>query len=554
MRCLPLWVMLCATALVPLTASADEIDPLFKAYSPETPGCAVGVARPGQPAILRGYGTADLEHGVRITPDTIFEAGSISKQFTATAVLMLAEDGKLALTDDIRKYLPEMPDYGTPITINHLLSHTSGLRDWGHVAALGGWPRTAIVRNNLDVLHIVARQRALNYAPGSAYSYTNTGFNLAAIIAERVSGKSLPAFTRERIFTPLGMRKSSWRDDFRRVVQDRAIAYTGKDDDRDDPYSAAQTAEDSGAFRQDMPFEDNYGHGGLLTTVGDLLTWDAALTARKLGAFVTDHLEEQAVLTGGRKIAYARGLVRGNYNGVLEISHGGATSSYRAWTGRYPSLGVAVAVLCNVASANATRLGRDAVAQVMNLKQPPPVKSSVPTAGELAQLSGLYIDERTGGAVRIVARDGALKLMGAAPEKEKVTALPRLGDRRYRNGVAELIFTDSGAENRSADGEVTSYRKIEAYTPTAKELESLVGRYSSAEANGVFAFSVKDGRPRLTPVDRPSAPVILTPLGRDIYLYGEGLTKVVRSRENKVEGLRFIGARVYSLVFSRAPD
>jgi CubicO group peptidase (beta-lactamase class C family) len=161
MRGLPYWVAFCAAAMAPLGAAAADIDSLFSGYNAETPGCAVGVSRDGQPAMLRAYGSADLEHAVPNSPETIFEAGSVSKQFAAAAVLILAEEGKLALTDDIRKYLPEMPDYGTPITLNHLLSHTSGLRDWGAVLGLGGWPRTSAIHTNLDVLHIAARQRSI---------------------------------------------------------------------------------------------------------------------------------------------------------------------------------------------------------------------------------------------------------------------------------------------------------------------------------------------------------------------------------------------------------
>ncbi len=535
MRRLPRWIALCAVA-TPLTAAAADLDSLFKAYGPETPGCAVGVARDGQPPVLRAYGSADLEHHVPNTPDTVFEAGSVSKQFTAASVLMLAEEGKLALTDDIRRYLPEMPDYGMPVTINHLLSHTSGLRDWGAVAALGGWPRTSAIHTNLDVLAIAARQRTLNYPPGSAYSYTNTGYNLAAVIVERVSGQSLAAFSRARIFTPLGMTKTSWRDDFRRVVPNRAIAYEAK------------TAE---GFPQDMPFEDAYGNGGLLTTVGDLLTWNAALTARKLGPFVTDRLEEQAVLTGGRKIAYARGLVRGTFNGVPEIVHSGSTAGYRAWIGRFPSQGVGVAVLCNVASANATQLARDAVAQVLTFKAAAPIKPAPPAAGEMTQLPGLYIDERMGGSARIVARDGVLKIASAAPDGTRETELVRLAARRYRDGGADVTFTAGGIERRTADGEVMMFRKVEAYAPPAAELETLVGRYGSAEADAILIAALKDGRLMLTPADRPSAPSALTPLARDIYLNDDGLAVVVRGANNRVDGLRFIRPRVYNLVFSR---
>lgn len=528
------WIALCAVA-APMAAAAADLDSLFSDYGPATPGCAVGVARPGQAATLRAYGAADLEHAVLNTPETIFEGGSLSKQFTATAVLMLAEDGKLALTDDIRKYLPEMPDYGAPITVNHLLSHTSGLRDWGAVAELGGWPRTSRVHTNLDVLAIAARQKALNYAPGAAYSYTNTGYNLAAIIVERVSGKPLAVFSRERIFAPLGMTRTSWRDDFRRVVPGRAIAY------------GARTAE---GFPQNMPFEDAYGNGGLLTTVGDLLTWNAALTARKLGNFVVGRLEEQAVLTGGRKIAYARGLVQGAYLGVGEISHSGSTAGYRAWIGRYPSQGVSVAVLCNVASANATRLAHDAAAQVLNARPAAAVKPSAPPAAERGALPGIYIDERTGASARIFVRDGALKFAGGSSGESE---LVRLAARRYRNGAAEIAFTDAGAESRSPDGETTVYRKVEAYTPPDAELQALTGRYASAEADGAFTVAVKDSALVLTPVNRPSAPVTLQPLARDIYVNEDGLTTVVRGNGGKADGLRFIRPRVYSLVFQRQP-
>ena len=187
-------------------------------HTAQTPGCAVGVAEKGKPPVLRGYGSADLEHAVPVTPETIFEAGSVSKQFTAAAILLLVEDGKIALSDDIRKYLPEMPAYEKPVTVDMLLSHTSGLRDWGSVMDIAGWPRTSRVYTPVEVLQIATRQKALNYTPGEAYSYTNTGYNLAAWIVLRVSGYSLADFTKLRIFEPLGMTHTSWRDNYRRVV------------------------------------------------------------------------------------------------------------------------------------------------------------------------------------------------------------------------------------------------------------------------------------------------------------------------------------------------
>ena len=175
-----------------------HIDRLFERATADTPGCVVGVAQAGKPAWIKAYGMADLEHGVPNTASTIFEAGSVSKQFTAAAIALLAQDGKLGLDDAVRKYIPELPDYGAPLTIRHMLNHTSGLRDWGEVARIGGLPRGSRVYTNADVLDIASRQSVLNFTPGTHWSYSNTGYNLAAIIVERISGKSFSTFTRER--------------------------------------------------------------------------------------------------------------------------------------------------------------------------------------------------------------------------------------------------------------------------------------------------------------------------------------------------------------------
>src|SRR5215472_18700490 len=160
------------------TGSAANVDAIFEKWAnASSPGCAVAVGVDGKPVLAKAYGMADLEHDIKNTPDTIFEAGSVSKQFTAAAVLLLARDGKLSLDEPVRKYIPELPDYGTALTIRHMLNHTSGLRDWGNVAAIGGWPRTTRAYTHAHVLEIVSRQRALNYPPGADYSYTNTGYN-----------------------------------------------------------------------------------------------------------------------------------------------------------------------------------------------------------------------------------------------------------------------------------------------------------------------------------------------------------------------------------------
>jgi CubicO group peptidase (beta-lactamase class C family) len=323
-------------------ALVSRIDGVFSAWTkPDSPGCVIGVGSRDQPVLVRAYGLADLEHAVANAPDTIFEAGSVSKQFTATAVLLLVQDGKLALDDAVRKFVPEVPEYGTPITIRQMLTHTSGLRDWGEIAAIGGWPRTTRAYTQAHVLDIVRRQRALNFRPGTTYSYSNTGYNLAAMLVSRVAGESFAEFTRRRIFAPLGMSHTSWRDDYRRVVPGRAIAY-----DRE-----------GATFRTLMPFENVHGNAGLLTTAADLLRWNANLETGAVGGLTLVHeLQEPGRLADGREIAYGLGLRLESYRGMREIGHGGATAAYRAYLSRFPDQKLSIALLCNAGDTDTAAL------------------------------------------------------------------------------------------------------------------------------------------------------------------------------------------------------
>jgi CubicO group peptidase (beta-lactamase class C family) len=335
------------STLAPASAT-KQVDQVFARWNGDTPGCAVGVGVKGRPALEKAYGMADLEHAIANRADTIFEAGSVSKQFTAAAVLLLAQEGKLSLDDSARKYVPELPDYGAPLTVRHMLQHVSGLRDWGEVASLSGWPRTSRVHTHAHVLDIVSRQRSLNFPSGTRYSYSNTGYNLAAVIVSRVSGRSFADFTRERIFQPLGMTRTSWRDDYTRIVKGRAIAYS----------------ERGGEFRQNMPFENVHGNGGLLTTVGDLLRWSENPVSQKVGdAEFLKVQHEAGRFNDGTPHSYAMGLTIGSYKGVREISHSGSTAGYRAHLVRFPDQHTSVAVLCNVSSGGATEAA-EAVADV----------------------------------------------------------------------------------------------------------------------------------------------------------------------------------------------
>ncbi|HEX2210786.1 MAG TPA: serine hydrolase domain-containing protein, partial [Longimicrobium sp.] len=245
--------LLAATAAAAQPDLAPRVDSMFARYDAQSPGCAIGVAQNGRTLLSRAYGMADLEHDIPNTPETVFEAGSVSKQFTAAAIVLLARQGKLSLDDDVRRWIPEVPDYGTPITLRHLLNHTSGLRDWGTVVQIAGWPRGTRIHTHAHALDVISRQKSLNFAPGEEFLYSNSGYNLLAMVVEKASGVSFAEFSRRELFEPLGMTRTQWRDDFTRVVKGRAQAYVPVDS----------------TWRQQMPFENVVGNGGLLTTVAD---------------------------------------------------------------------------------------------------------------------------------------------------------------------------------------------------------------------------------------------------------------------------------------------
>lgn len=434
-----------ALLIAPSRGAAQEADVgaladrVFRSYTnAAAPGCVVGVAREGRVLLERAYGAADVERSAPLTVASILEAGSVAKQFTAAAVTLLALEGKLRFDDPLQKHFPDLPQYQQPITIRMLLDHTSGLRDWGDIAGLGGWPRGTRAYTHAHVLEIIARQRSLNYAPGSQYSYTNSGYNLLAMLVQRVSGQSLADFTRERLFVPLGMTHTSWRDDYRRIVPGRALAY-------------APVPGRIGEVRLYMPNEDAHGNGGLLTTVGDLLKWNDALDERTLGGALVDSLTRQGVLVDGERIPYAAGLVVDSYRGTPRIGHSGATAGYRAYLARYPAQrALSVAVLCNT-SANASALTHGMVdglatglAEVARgTSGPVSAPVAQPSAESLRAYVGEYESDEVGARMRVALVDGRLTVQRPSESATRLTAIA--GGRFAAGGQLTIWFTGDGA-------------------------------------------------------------------------------------------------------------
>jgi CubicO group peptidase (beta-lactamase class C family) len=520
-----------ATALQgqPAVVSASAVDKVFAAWTPATPGCAVGVSVGGKVTVANAYGMADLEHSVPNRPDTIFESGSLAKQFTAAAVLLLARDGKLNLDDPVRKYIPELPDYGAPLTIRHMLNHTSGLRDWGSVAGIGGWPRTTRAYTHAHVLDILARQRALNFPSGTRYSYSNSGYNLAAILVARVSGMPFAEFSQQRIFGPLGMARTSWRDDHRRVVKDRAVAYS----------------DEGGRYRTLMPFEDVHGNGGLLTTVGDLLTWNHNFTSHVIGdAEFVRQQESAGRFNDGRAHGYALGLMVGTRHGLREVSHSGSTAGYRAHLTRFPDRDLSVAVLCNVGSGNATQY-TNAVAELFlagHIKAIPPVKATHQmTAADAEAATGMFRNTVTGEAITVTKADDGVRVDRAA----YVSA----SGRRFVNqsGGAWEVGADSSARLIDQYGSVDTFEQVTPVKPSVSELMELVGTYVSEDAETTLVASIEEGA--LVLKRRPDTAVRLTPTYKDAFTGSLGT--VVFRRGSKTLALSVVQDRVWDMRFSR---
>ena len=390
-------------------ATAAAVDGVFADFAkPGSPGCSLAVARDGKLLYSKGYGMANLELEVPLSPSSVFDIGSTSKQFSAASILLLENQGKLSVNDDIHKYIPELPDYGSKITILNLLNHTSGLRDYLVLFELAG-ENVDSVTTDQEALALIARQKALNFDPGSEWLYSNTGFFLLSVIVKRTSGKSLRDFAAENIFQPLDMTHTQYRDNHTSLISNRALAY--------------DAVEKGGGYTLDVSYFEQTGDGAVHTTVGDLLKWDENFYSGKVGGkeFLAE-IQQTGTLTSGKQLEYAKGLFIDKYRGLRTVRHGGAWGGYRAELLRFPDQHFSVVCLCNRSDGGPSRRA-DQVAEVylggiMKEKEPktedeedrkPRPEISVPAA-ELAGYAGDYISDELGVIYRLAAVNGKLTI------------------------------------------------------------------------------------------------------------------------------------------------
>lgn len=333
----------CVTGLFAQTDYEIErkMDSLFSKYNTQTAGVAVGVVKNGQLIFKKGYGMANLEYSVPITSKTIFNVGSVSKQFTTFAIYLLEKQGKISLNDDVRKYIPELPIYDKTITIKHLCAHTSGLRDQWSILTLAGWRMDDVITNE-QVLKIVTNQKELNFTPGAQYKYSNTGFSLLAEIVKRVSGKSFNDFTQENIFKPLGMQNTLIYDDNEKIVKERAYCY----------------GSDNGVYSKRNLNSSSAGPTNVFTTVEDLSKWTANFESPIVGdADFIKHFNQISHLdngdpvilavSDGETIYHAKGQFLRNYKGIDVYNHTGSDAGFKAYLGRFQEEKLSIILLSN---------------------------------------------------------------------------------------------------------------------------------------------------------------------------------------------------------------
>lgn len=461
---------------------AAKIDAVFAAFTQATPGCALGVYREGQVLLARGYGLADLNHGVPITPETVFDIGSSSKQFTALAVLMLAKEGKLDLQDKVSKHLPELQALGQRFTIDQMLHHTAGLRDYNELMEIAGHDLGDVTSSD-DALRLLAAQQGLNFEPGTRFSYSNSGYFLAAMIVERVSGQSLDAFLQARVFKPLGMTATHVRTDHTVVVPHRATAYRPNGPE---------------GFAIDMSNWNQPGDGAVQTHVRDLARWDAELAQPKhIDPALLKAMQTPGKLADGSPISYGLGLSMDSYRGLPRVQHGGAWGGYRAMVMRFPEQRLGLALTCNAAQASTPTLAQR-VADVVLAGQfkDAPAAQAAPTAAPAdfnpAVFVGLYEGE-PGDILRIEKQaSGALAMRRAGGG----AALRALGLRRVQShsGITQLDLADDGKTltlTRNDDPKPVPFKRLPDYQPGAAEQAALSGRYYSAEVGAEWTLSSK---------------------------------------------------------------
>jgi CubicO group peptidase (beta-lactamase class C family) len=549
-----LFLFLCTVA-PPLVAQDEEpaptlperVDAVFSDYdSTVTPGCSLGVIQGGELVYARGYGMASLDHGVPLGPRSVFRIASTSKQFTAFAVQLLVDSGKVDLDADVRTYLPELPEYESPVTVRQLIHHTSGYRDYLTLGDMAGL-RDDDYYTDAEVLDLLTRQRELNFAPNAEYLYSNSGYFLLGQIVLRASGKTLREFAAEQIFAPLGMRQTHFHDNFQEIVPQRAVGYRPLED---------------GGFEISQTTLEMIGDGGVFTTVEDLARWDANFYAPEVGTAATlERMHTPGVLNDGERLDYASGLAVSDYRGLTKVSHSGGFVGYRAQLIRFPDQRLSVICLCNRSDALPSRLAQEVADLYLEeeLSQSQEEAAGEGAADEAVELTTTELEAFAGayqreGELRVIHIELEEDGLVAAFAREARFGIQPVAANRFVGetwGTAfEVVFEGERAVfYYGPDRDERPYRRVRLAEPSAEAVASLAGDYHCDElmttvrlrAEGSHLWLSHENEHR----DKPEAPCV--PTGADVF-ESDGFTlEVAREDSGGVEAVRLGAGRVRNI-------
>ena len=534
--------------------TAAEIDTIFADYdSTNSPGCSLGVVRDGELVYKRGYGMANLEYGIALSPRSVFRTGSVGKQFTAMAIAILDQQGELSLDDPLSTFFPEFPAWAGDITIRHLVHHTSGIRDYLTLAWLAGKGDDEFYTDEY-ALDLIGGQHNLNFAPGDEHLYSNSGYLLLAHTVKRVTGQSLREWAAENIFGPLGMKNSHFHDDHTHIVPLRADGYAPSDD----------------GFSISMTILDMVGDGGVYTTVEDFLLWDRNFYDNTLGGGGDELIRlvtTPGEINGDEEMDYAFGLGIGEYHGLPMVSHSGGFVGFRTDTIRFPEQKFSVVVYCNRADANPGQRSRKVaelyLADVMDPKKDPAAPASEKlekakvSAKKLQALSGHYWNEKRRSAWEVAWSEEKLELV--LSEEDRFEMVPLAADRfaihnqwfdaeatfkKTADGTLQILFLIDGAK------EPRLFEKFAPREPSPQELEAYAGTYFSDELGVSYALEVEEGSLVFRIVRHE--PHELEPLFGEVFLSSDyGTFEFKRGPDGAVDGLVLDAGRVRDLEFKR---
>jgi len=534
----------------PLSLSA-RVDAVFSENDrPDTPGAAVAVIKDGKVVYQKGFGCANLEYGIPITAKTVFDIASVAKQFTGMAVAMLAEQGKLSLDDDIRKHIPEVPDFGKTITLRHLVHHTSGIKDWAEVLAVAGW-KFADVISFEQILKMVTYQKELNFDPGAEHLYSNTGYNLLAETVKRVTGKSFRDWTWENIFKPLGMTKTHFHDNHREIVKNRAYSYM---------FNRAE------GYLNAVEGLTALGSSSLYSTVEDLAQWMLNLETGKIGGkAVIQKMHSKGILNSGKEIDYAFGLAYDTYKGLKRIGHSGGWQGFQTALHHYPDQRFGVVVLCNLGLLSAGRLAEqvadiylEAELQKKKLEKKEPIKRKAIKVNPdiYNRYEGQY--KLRPGVDITITREGN-RIMAQAAGQSKFQLLPE-SETKFFLETADIQVTFQKDEKGSVyqltlhqGGRNMPARKIVPMSPmTPGERQEFTGTYYCEELDTRYTIIIRDNKLVLT--HRRHSDFLLERTDGDHFTGNVWFFRSVtflRDKLQKVTGFKISGKQARNIVFTK---